>query len=96
MAARPAESSAVGIRHIGGDGEDVHTLVAEPRRVGPEALLVDVDHEHPHALADEGFDDGQADAAGGTGHDRGAALQSFHWKLMVCQRQGIAGSWNVA
>ena len=62
---------------------DLGALVGESRCLRPEALLVDVGHDDAHALAGEGFDDGQPDAAGRAGHDGRPALEMLHGAPMV-------------
>ena len=78
----------IGIPDVGGDGEDLAALVGQSRRVRPEVVLVDVGHDDTHAGVDEGFGDGQPDAAGRTGDDRRPSLQLLHGGPMVPEGAG--------
>ena len=73
----------LGVSYIGGHREHVGTVVGQSRRVRPEILLVDIGHDHTHPGGDEGFDDGQPDAAGRTGDDGGPSFQLLHGQAMV-------------
>jgi len=77
----------VRVRDIGGDRMNGGALVGEPGGLRQKVLFVDIGHDDAHALGHEGFDDGQADSAGGSGHDRRAPLQPLHCRRILCRRR---------
>ncbi len=73
----------VGITHVGRDGQHLGPLCGQPRRVRPEALLLDIGHHDAHALGHEGLDDGESNAAGCPGHDGRPSSELLHGVPMV-------------